>query len=161
MTSEINLGEAKSNAILLDYDLKPSQVLRLIRRRARFAFTFYYPVIGRLQITKVNARSTHHGCHIRLYNKTPIPDVELNFIQAILGSDFRRECLNLRRLVELNDQNPTNVLFYEKHKARPDGYDVISREKPARRLTRQIIKIIKQSSKRKRTKKELQRRQMR
>jgi hypothetical protein len=118
-------------------------------------------VIGRLQITKVDARSTHHGCHIRLYNKTLIPDVELNFVQAILGSDFRRECLNLRRLVELNDQNPTNVLFYEKHKVRPDGYDLISREKPACRLTQQIIKIIKQSRKRKRAKKKRHRRQVR
>jgi hypothetical protein len=139
--------------LLLDYDLTPSEVIRLFEERWGFNSKFRWPKIGRLRVKEAQAWRTTRGCHIRLRLRNHVPDLLLILIQNLMGSDFRREALNFRRLVELDDfKNDWNLLFFEKWKPRPDGYDVISQERPDRGLTRRIEHIIKRNPRRRRKK---------
>ncbi|MGA2462139.1 MAG: hypothetical protein ABSF82_12040 [Candidatus Bathyarchaeia archaeon] len=70
-----------------------------------------------------------------------LPDLLLNMIQSALGSDFRREALDLRRIID-DTKNDWNLLYLEKWKVRPNGYEIRSQETPDRRLTRKLHRVI-------------------
>lgn len=93
------------------------------------------------KVKRVEARRTHHGLHIYLHLKMKLPDLLLNMIQSALGSDFRREALDLQRIMD-GTKNDWNLLYLEKWRARPDGYEIRSQETPDRRLTRKLHRII-------------------
>lgn len=72
--------------------------------------------------------------------KNRIPKRELNFLQLALGSDYRRECMNLRRIVSCKRMKVWNVLYAFKFNNRGN---ITSREKPAPQLSRLVAEIVK------------------
>jgi len=135
-----------SSEIKLDLDnCSPSRLLSLARSRWLFLFRFDWPLFGRLRVQSVNIRRTKHGCHVRILVKNRIPGRELSFLQLALGSDYRRECMNLRRIISIRQMRSWNVLFAFKFNNRGD---VTSRERPNARLSRRIAKFVKDCSER-------------
>ncbi len=129
-----------SSEIKLDYDnCSRTSLLRMIEAHWRFLFRFGWPIFGRLRVQAVGARSTRHGYHVRIFVKNKIPPRELNFLQLALGSDYRRECLNLRRIIACRQMKSWNVLY--EFKFNNQG-DITSREKPEPRLSKKITELI-------------------
>ena len=86
-----------------------------------------------LSISEVQVHDTNKGYHIYLYFEKEIPDMAIVAIQAILGSDWRRETYNARRVT--NGTPAWNVLFIKKSK---DG-KVISEEKFNQAITDALL----------------------
>ena len=127
--------------IKLDFDNYLSQqLIRFIRSRWRFLFRFRWPGFGRLRVKGVDVRKTRHGYHIRILVKNRIPSRELNFLQLALGSDYRRECMNLRRIIAIKRMKSWNILFRCKFNGR---WKVTSRETSDARLAKKIAGLIK------------------
>jgi hypothetical protein len=127
--------------IKLDFDnLTEKGLLELIRSRWRFLFRFGWPSFGRLRVRSVDVRRTKHGYHVRIAVKNYIGKRDLNFLQLALGSDFRRECLNLRRIIACRQMKVWNVLFEYKFNRRGD---LISRERLDVLLSKKILGLIK------------------
>lgn len=130
-----------SSEIKLDLDdCSPSRLLSLVFSRWWFLLRFDWPLFGRLKVQNVNIRSTKHGYHVRIRVKNSIPSRELNFLQLALGSDYRRECMNLRRIISIRQMRSWNVLYAFKFNSRGD---VISSERPDPRLSRRVAKLVK------------------
>jgi hypothetical protein len=126
---------------MLDFDdCSRSRLLHLIRSRWGFLFRFSWPLVGRLRVQHADVRRTRHGYHVRIRVKNKIPSWELNFLQLALGSDCRRECMNLRRIKSCKQMKSWNVLYAFKFNNRGD---VTSREKLDLRLSRRIADIVK------------------
>ena len=82
-----------SQTLLLDFDLA-RPVPRLI------------PLLARLRIIGLRARwcsyrRTKHGWHLAIGINASLTPSELVAAQAVLGSDLRRETMNLRRAISL------------------------------------------------------------
>ena len=137
------LGKSNSNVILLDFDYEAEKAVEVFAKRWAFVSKFRWPKVGQLKgkVKRPEARRTYHGVHIYLHLKMRLPDLLLNMIQFALGSDFRREALDLRRIME-DTKNDWNLLYLEKWKARPDGYEIRSQETLDRTLTRRLHRII-------------------
>jgi hypothetical protein len=129
-----------SSEIMLDLDCSLSSLLHLVHSRWRFLFQFRWPLFGRLRVQRVDVRRTMHGYHVRIRVKNKVPCKELNFLQLALGSDYLRECMNLRRIVSCKKMRPWNVLYDFKFNNRGD---ITSRERPDARLSRSIADIVK------------------
>ena len=130
-----------SSMIMLDLDHCSSRgLVRLVRSRWRFLLRFVWPRFGRLRVQHVDVRRTHHGYHIRIRTKNKIPRWELNFLQLVFGSDYRRECMNHRRIISCSQMRSWNVLYDFKFNNRGD---ITSREKPDTQLSRTIATIVK------------------
>ncbi len=69
-----------------------------------------------------------------------IPSRDLNFLQLALGSDYRRECMNLRRIIAVKRMKSWNILYSYKFNGRGD---FISRETSDARLAKKIAGFIK------------------
>jgi hypothetical protein len=91
-------------------------------------------------VRNVDVRRTRHGYHVRILVQNRIRKRELNFIQLALGSDYRRECMNLRRIISWKQMKIWNVLFEYKFNNRRD---FTSSETFDRRLTKQMALLIK------------------
>ena len=142
-SSKPDLGKSTTDLILLDYDYPPEKAVELFSERWPFASKFRWPIAGQLKrkVKRVEARRTYHGLHIYLQLKMKLPDLLLTMLQSALGSDFRREALDLRRIID-DTKNDWDLLYLEKWKARRDGYELRSQETPDRRLTRKLHRII-------------------
>jgi hypothetical protein len=126
-----------SSEIKLDLDnCSRAGLLRLIRsRRWRFLFQFRWPRFGRLRVLKASVKRTWHGFHVSIRVRNRIPKRDLNFLQLALGSDYRRESMNLRRIVSCKQMKSWNILYSYKFNGRGD---FTSREDYDARLSRQI-----------------------
>lgn len=80
---------AEPGKVLLDFD-GPLPDLRLIWRRLR---------VCRLELRLMRIDRTQHGWHVVLWLKEPLEDWATLALQAILGSDPRREAMNFARLL--------------------------------------------------------------
>lgn len=131
-----------SSEIKLDLDGLHSRrsLLRYVSSHWWFPFQFDWPIFGRLRVQRVDVRKTSDGYHIRMLTKNEIPPRELNFLQAILGSDPKRECFNHRRLAEIKTMRVWNVLYWFKFSSRGD---FLMHEKPDTRMARRIAALIK------------------
>lgn len=130
-----------SSEIKLDFDnYSPQQLMHFIWSRWRFLFRFRWPVFGRLHVKGIDVRKTRHGYHIRIWVKNKIPSRELTFLQLALGSDYRRECMNLRRIIAVNRMKSWNILYQYKFNGRGD---LTSHETTDARLTKKIAGLIK------------------
>ncbi|MGO9646150.1 MAG: hypothetical protein ACLPY5_15570 [Candidatus Bathyarchaeia archaeon] len=130
-----------SSEIKIDFDnYSPQQLLRFIWPRWGFIFRFHWPGFGRLRVKSIDVRKTRHGYHIRIYVKNKIPSRELNFLQLAFGSDYRRECMNLRRIIAVKRMKTWNVLYQYKFNARGD---LTSSETTDSRLTKKIAGLVK------------------
>jgi hypothetical protein len=74
----------------------------------------------------VRTDRTRRGWHVRIRLTRRLLPAETVALQALLGSDDRRECLNLMRVMSLARQDPGpyfrrrwNLLFKEKLPCRP------------------------------------------
>lgn len=143
LASKPNLGKSSSKGILLDFDFDAEKAVEVFSKRWPFVSKFRWPKAGRLKgkVKRVEVRRTFHGVHIYVYLKMMLPDLLLIIIQYALGSDFRREALNFGRIMD-ETRNDANLLYREKWAARHDGYEIRSREKLDRRLTRKLHRII-------------------
>jgi|SRR5208282_2680686 len=90
--------------IKLDLDglHSPASLLRFVRANWWFPICFEWPEFGELDVRKVEVRKTVRGYHVVLFVRNKIPSLYLIIVQLSLGSDPKRECVNLRRIVELN-----------------------------------------------------------
>lgn len=105
------LGDSKT--LLLDYDMA-----RPVPRLA--------PLLSRLRVIGLRARwfsyrRTKHGWHVEIGIDSALTPSELVAAQAVLGSDLRRETMNLRRAISLRVHKHSrfwrarwNILFREK-----------------------------------------------
>jgi len=131
----------KFTEIKLDLDnYSRPKLMRLIQSRWRFLFRFRWPGFGRLRVQSVDVRKTRHGYHIRILVRNKIPKRELNFLQLALGSDYRRECMNLRRIIAVKRMKSWNILYQFKFNSRGD---LTSTESPDARLAKKIAGLIK------------------
>jgi hypothetical protein len=80
------------------------------------------------------------GYHLRIFVKNKIPNEALSFLQAILGSDPKRECFNWRRIQEIKTMRVWNVLYFSKFNGRGD---FIMHERLDSRTARKIAGLIK------------------
>ena len=127
--------------IKLDFDnLTEKGLLELIMSRWRFLFRLRWPGFGRLRVRSVDVRRTRHGYHVRIIVRNNIGKRDLNFLQLALGSDFRRECLNLRRIIACHQMRVWNVLYEAKFNSRGD---ITSTESPDAQLSKKIAGLIK------------------
>lgn len=94
-----------------------------------------------LRIKKVTIHDTINGFHARLTCDNEIDDVKAAFIQALLGSDYRRELCNLLK-IERGCKN-WNLLFKEKWKTDKLGYEVkVSKESYNAELSLKVLRAI-------------------
>lgn len=68
----------------------------------------------------VKVSQTRRGFHVTIIAPKRFTPLQLVAIQAILGSDSLRECMNLRRAIE-DAPGHWNVLFHHKMTINPDG----------------------------------------
>jgi hypothetical protein len=125
---------------MLDFDeCTRASLLRFIQRNWWFPFQFYW-TFGRLAVKTVDVRETSDGYHIRIRVKNTIPSLDLNFLQAILGSDPKRECFGHRRLAEIRTMRVWNVLYAYKFDSHGN---FTMHEKTDTRLAKRIAALIK------------------
>ncbi|MGP8069012.1 MAG: hypothetical protein ACLP5V_03895 [Candidatus Bathyarchaeia archaeon] len=115
--------------IKLDLDglHSPASLLRFVRANWWFPICFEWPEFGELDVRKVEVRKTMRGYHVVLFVRNRIPSLYLVIVQLCLNSDSKRECVNLRRIVELK-LKIWNILYRDKmsvrgftgHEKRPD-----------------------------------------
>lgn len=69
--------------------------------------------LTQLETKDTRFKKTKNGFHVYLYFKENLSDWQVLALQAILGSDWKREAINFRRLRQGSLKN-WNVLFSEK-----------------------------------------------
>jgi len=94
-----------------------------------------------VKVVGVKIHHTMNGFHARLICDNRIDDVKAAFIQALLGSDYRRELSNLLK-IERGSKN-WNVLFKQKWKTDRLGNEVlVSKEIYDRELSEKVKRAI-------------------
>jgi hypothetical protein len=94
-----------------------------------------------LRVVKVRIHDTTNGFHARLVCDNKIDDVKGTFIQALLGSDYRREFCNLLKIER--DSKNWNLLFKQKWKTDKLGNEVqVSKESYNRELSEKVLRAI-------------------
>lgn len=116
-----------------------------------------WPQFGRLQVEDVRVSRTGHGYHIEIGVGNDIQSVQLILLQAMLGSDIRRENHNLVR-VNCLQMRPWNLLYdwkfryYWKFRGhRTNEYRTLSRERNLVGLSKQIRRLIRRFQRRRKT----------
>lgn len=94
-----------------------------------------------LRVTKVKVHDTVNGFHVRLTCDNQIDDIQAVLIQALLGSDYRREMCNLLK-IERGSKN-WNILFKQKWKTDKLGFEVrVSKETYNPELSLKVLRAI-------------------
>lgn len=93
----------------LDYDFCGKRLLKVIRDRA-FVFRFL-----KINIYRVEVYKTAHGWHVYYTTRRKFPDIEIAFIQLLLGSDYKREMFNFQRITKKFNISRWNTLFKRKY----------------------------------------------
>lgn len=94
-----------------------------------------------LRIGDAKVKDTVNGFHAILTCDNEIDDVKAAFIQALLGSDYRRELCNLLKIERGSKE--WNVLFEKKYKVGPlSGKCQVSEEKDNPQLSEKLIEMI-------------------
>ena len=94
-----------------------------------------------LRVVRVKVHHTTNGFHARLICDNQMDPVKAAFIQALLGSDYRREMCNLLK-IERGAKN-WNLLFKKKWKTDKLGYEVmVSKESYDRELSEKVLRAI-------------------
>ena len=94
-----------------------------------------------LRVVRVKVHHTKNGFHARLICDNQIDPVKAAFIQALLGSDYRRELCNLLKIER--GAKSWNILFKRKWKTDKLGQEVlVSREAYDRELSEKVLRAI-------------------
>jgi hypothetical protein len=99
-----------------------------------------------LDPNSITVCKTKHGYHVYLKSLVKLRPYEIIFLQAVFGSDFKREILNWHRCVRLKlSTDMWNVLFTQKAIVTGGGKArIISRESFEARKTERLKEIIAQ-----------------
>jgi hypothetical protein len=88
--------------IKLDFDSK-----RLPIERIKFVCRFLRLDVDDVQVHKTvrkwkpNSRKSDYGWHVRISLEKPLPIYIIGYVQTLMGSDWKRECYNFIRIVNL------------------------------------------------------------
>ena len=103
---------ARPDRLLLDFDFRRVPRLRSIWAVCR--------IVG-LRPAWIRTDRTRHGWHAVIQLCAPLTNAEIVACQAIMGSDSRREALNLMRVIAIRQRDPGpawrdrwNILFERK-----------------------------------------------
>jgi hypothetical protein len=100
----------KSTIIKLDIDGEPVDFHRIKVCVAKLKEM-------KMKFIKGEVYKTVHGFHVYIWIMNTVSDTYLPFIQALMGSDWKRELLNFERI--LKAESDWNVLFQEKEVLQP------------------------------------------
>jgi len=134
----------------VDIDFRSREgLLQFIARVWPFLFQFTWPHFGRLQVEDVRVSRTGHCYHVEIGVRNEIEPLQLILLQAMFGSDVRRENHNLERLT-CTQMRPWDVMYNWKFKYywkfrghRINEYRTLSRERNLVGLSKQIRRLIK------------------
>jgi hypothetical protein len=140
---------SRGTKLQLDIDFKSKAgLLKFIGTVWPFLFQFDWPHFGQLEVEDVRVSRTGHGYHVEIVVANEIEFIQLILLQAMFGSDIRRENHNLGR-VTCTLMRPWDVLYDWKFKyywkfrgRRMNEYRTISRERPDVELSKQIRRLI-------------------
>ena len=96
-----------------DFDfLNQSQIYNLFKDRAIWVFNFF-----KIKAIEIYAYKTNHGYHVYVHcDLKNTTDADIVFLQAVIGSDFMRECYYWKRIKYPKLPNRKwNILFYKKY----------------------------------------------
>jgi hypothetical protein len=125
--------------IKLDYD-----------KKVRWGKDRFLDCVGILrlsaEISDLRAFRTNRGIHIRFNITREMSEIEALCLQALMGSDFKRECFNfIRYRNNPGNFSRNNILFARKVKFDREGNPItVSQEIPAPDIEQDIMKGIKQ-----------------
>jgi hypothetical protein len=126
--------------LLLDYDFRSEEaLLKFIQIVWPIVFRFEFQ-FGKLQLTDLEAMRTKHGWHLYLEVRNKMRDLDRVFVQLMLGSDFKRELFNYRR-VKLGETD-WNFLFRDRYDA---NHELIYVEKSMPQLKEKIVSKMSQA----------------
>jgi len=121
--------------LLLDYDFRSEDaLLKFIDRVWPFIFRFEFH-FGKLELTDLQIMRTKHGWHFYIEVRNKMSDLDVVFTQSLLGSDFKRECFNYRR-VQLGITKDWNMLFTDKYDT---NHELIYVEKSMPQLGKRLL----------------------
>lgn len=97
------------------------------------------------KISDIEVFSTRNGFHVYIYLQKLISNASIVALQAILGSDYRRETFNLLRITKNPNNQYWNVLFNKKYRYSPKSgrFTRISQEVRNRHKTRKLKEMLK------------------
>ena len=99
-----------SSILKMDFDFKKNFKEFLERMSVAYFLLDLHPI-------KSEIYETQHGYHVYVYLAENLDNWEIVAVQAILGSDFKRECFNLNRIKRepyKNSHRKWNLLFKRK-----------------------------------------------
>jgi len=97
------------NELKLDFDEIDAETLLKILEKRKFVWFFF-----QLRCKGVIVMKTKRGWHVYIKLWDDLPDLDVAFIQAVLGDDFKRACYNWSRV---RTKTPNwNVLFTSNEK---------------------------------------------
>lgn len=132
--------------VRLDLDnMSRKQLLGHVGKVWPFLFRFHWPTFGVLRVSQVMVWRTTHGWHCAIHVKNEICNRYTAFLQLALGSDVRRECLNLQRILCCPEMEEWSILYERKFEA--DG-KVTSQERFDWKTTKRIWSLIEKFQKR-------------
>ena len=100
-------------ASLIKIDLDDKSLWNTFLERAKFVLAFWH-----LTVKHVWVAETAKGYHVVIITKEKLQDQQICFLQLAMGSDYKRECFNLARI--LRGEKDWNLLFKTKEQFRPD-----------------------------------------
>lgn len=96
----------KSSIVKLDFD-EPFESFGVEALRDKIDFV---EMVTHLKPERIDIMQSRHGnTHVKIYFHQCLPDFAVLALQAILGSDWRRETYNFRRI--MRGQRNWNILF--------------------------------------------------
>lgn len=89
-----------------------------------------------IEVERFRVKETENGYHLYIFLSEPILTMYRAFLQAILGSDWKRETLNFKRF--LDGEEDYNILFETKY----EGNKKVSEEVPAPEFEEELNGLI-------------------
>jgi len=136
--------EYKKVDILLDFDFKPKDLEKFAKELAnKMSFIDF---VFETTFTKCKVRETNKGLHIYLEAIAPnqLNPVDIVVIQLALGSDYKRELFNYRRVKDKVITENWNILFKRKTTRDVEGNVKYESKEVENENTKKLQKLIMQ-----------------
>lgn len=105
---------------LICIDIDEKKNAHLIGDSFRFKTEFISSITG-IPLKFLDCKETTKGLHVKLLTTENISDTELVLLQALLGSDWKREVFNWQRVRQGAKMSEWNFLFSKKYRRESDG----------------------------------------
>jgi len=113
--------------IKLDYDVAKSKAKWYLRKHLFERINFVFKKFG-LKYEYGAVFKTPHGLHVYMVVHGDIDELDLAFIQAVLGDDYKRAVYNYLRVKNKREAYKWNVLFSNREKFDPRRTRTLNRE---------------------------------